>query len=239
MNPQNQPLDRYPQPDPAASNTPATQPPQVVYITRPLDPEKPLVTPEAQKRHEEAIADYPHLNLSAGEYIISAVKRHTIGLLQIWAIGGLVVLILLAFVILLTSNAGGVVDGFGTTTTSLLPLLIVPLLFVAVVVLIGCAIGTYVYRGNTFFLTNESVIQNVQSGLFSKRLQTVSLENVEDASYTQAGILPHLLNYGSIRLSTQGDETTYRFNYASNPQKQIALLNNAVEAFKNGRPVEG
>jgi hypothetical protein len=38
-------------------------------------------------------------------------------------------------------------------------------------------------------------------------------------------------------LSTEGDETTYRFNYVTNPKYYIAILNNAVEAFKNGRPV--
>jgi hypothetical protein len=47
-----------------------------------------------------------------------------------------------------------------------------------------------------------------------------------------------MLNYGSIRLSTEGDETTYRFAYVANPRAEIAQLNNAVEAFKNGRPVE-
>lgn len=40
-----------------------------------------------------------------------------------------------------------------------------------------------------------------------------------------------------IRLSTEGEETTYRFNYVANPKRQTAILNNAVEAFKNGRPV--
>lgn len=44
--------------------------------------------------------------------------------------------------------------------------------------------------------------------------------------------------YGSLRLSTEGDETTYRFSFVENPSKQVALLNNAVEAFKNGRPVD-
>jgi uncharacterized membrane protein YdbT with pleckstrin-like domain len=90
-----------------------------------------------------------------------------------------------------------------------------------------------------FYLTNESVIQNIQIGLFNKRLQTVSLGNVEDASFTQNGILSHIFGYGSIRLSTEGEETTYRFDWASHPERQIAILNNAVEAFKHGRPVEG
>ena len=63
--------------------------------------------------------------------------------------------------------------------------------------------------------------------------------HIEDASYSQRGPMQTILNYGSIRLSTEGEETTYRFDYVSSPKKQIAILNNAVEAFKNGRPVEG
>ena len=74
--------------------------------------------------------------------------------------------------------------------------------------------------------------------LFTRKEQTVSLANIEDASYDQKGIIQMLFNYGSIRLSTEGDETTYRFSYVANPKEQIAILNNAVEAFKNGRPVD-
>jgi hypothetical protein len=81
------------------------------------------------------------------------------------------------------------------------------------------------------------VIQEIQTSLFTKHEQTVSLVNIEDASFVQRGILQTMLNYGSIRLSTEGDETTYRFSYVANPKEQIAVLNNAVEAFKNGRPV--
>ena len=40
-----------------------------------------------------------------------------------------------------------------------------------------------------------------------------------------------------MRLSTEGQETTYRFNYVERPKEQVAIVNNAVESFKNGRPV--
>ena len=40
-----------------------------------------------------------------------------------------------------------------------------------------------------------------------------------------------------MRLSTEGEETTYRFNFVEDPKRQIAIVNNAVESFKNGRPV--
>jgi uncharacterized membrane protein YdbT with pleckstrin-like domain len=103
---------------------------------------------------------------------------------------------------------------------------------------IGGYIAVWVFKNNRFFLTNESAIQEIQTSLFARREQTVSLANIEDASYRQQGIIQMLFNYGTIRLSTQGDETTYGFTYVVDPRSQIALLNNAVEAFKNGRPIE-
>ena len=106
----------------------------------------------------------------------------------------------------------------------------------ALALIIGI-VATVIYRGNKFFLTNESVIQHLQHGIFSRKEQTISLTNIEDASFTQHGILQHMFNYGLLRLSTEGDETTYRFPYAGSPSKLISVLNNAVEAFKNGRPV--
>ncbi len=104
--------------------------------------------------------------------------------------------------------------------------------------LLGGYIAIYIYTDNRFFLTNESVVQEIRRSLFSRSEQTVSLANIEDASFRRNGILPTLLDYGAIRLSTEGDETTYRFNYVARPKQEIALLNNAIEAFKNGRPVE-
>lgn len=107
----------------------------------------------------------------------------------------------------------------------------------SVLFLIGGYAALWVYLSNRFFLTNESVIQEIQTGLFTHKEQTVSLANIEDASYNQTGPVQTILDYGSIRLSTEGDETTYSFNYVANPKYYISILNNAVEAFKNGRPV--
>jgi hypothetical protein len=202
---------------------------QVVHVTRPIDPTHPEISDETKKRHEESVARFPGLNLSDGEYVISAVRRHWIGLFAPLLAGGF-----LAFLVLvgLAVYPMLVPSGNPPFTAVLLP---------AVMLLILIGLGTYivawVYINNRFFLTNESVIQEIQTSLFAHNEQTVSLLNIEDASFSQTGIVQLLFNYGSIRLSTEGDETTYKFHYVSNPKQQLVLLNNAVEAFKNGRPV--
>jgi uncharacterized membrane protein YdbT with pleckstrin-like domain len=161
------------------------------------------------------------------------VRRHLIGLIPPVAI----TIFLVAFVASLMINFSLVMNFFGIMDPPPLgPVMLAGSLLI-LLFLIGGYIAVWVYRNNTFFLTNESVIQEIQTSLFSRLEQTVSLVNIEDASFTQKGLLQNLFNYGSIRLSTEGDETTYRFDFVADPKQQIATLNNAVEAFKNGRPI--
>ncbi len=211
-----------------------TTKPNVVYMARPHEPVKPHISDAVQQRHDDSKQRFPMLNLSDGEYIISAVKRHPIGLIEIWAVVVVGVMLLLAGLsaIVSTDMASLGLSQQGT------PWLITVLFAVAVLMILGGVMATMVYEANRFFLTNESVTQHIQTGLFMKKEQTISLGNIEDASFSQRGILQTFFNYGSLRLSTEGDETTYRFNFVANPGAQVATLNNAVEAFKNGRPID-
>ncbi|MBC7565281.1 hypothetical protein H7100_03590 [Candidatus Saccharibacteria bacterium] len=207
----------------------------VVHIARAMDPIKQEVSETMKKRHDRSTRLYPTLNLSENEYVISVVKRHPIGLVIPLVLG--VFLMTVALIIL--SNYAEIVLALNIDGQLAEPtVMTAPLLLFCVIVALGMFVSYYVYTNNKFFLTNESVIQEVQLSLFSRHEQTVSLGNIEDASYYQQGLLQQIINYGSIRLSTEGDETTYRFTYVTNPKQRIATLNNAVEAFKNGRPVE-
>lgn len=207
---------------------------QVVHFTRATEPAAPIISDETRRKHEESKRRFPTLNLSEGEYIISAVKRHPIGLLA-WV--GLPIVFTIGALLAIPFYADYYRDAASTTGLPGVDMVSLFLLFgIALVWLISLA-AIYIYTQNKFFLTNESVIQEIRHSLFAHHEQTVSLANIEDASYRQTNILEQLFNYGSIRLSTEGDETTYRFAYVTNPKKQIAILNNAVEAFKNGRPI--
>lgn len=212
----------------------APQAPQVVQLMRPLEPAKPEVSPEAKARREESMKLYPFLNLSDGEYVIRSVRRHPIGLLLPMGLGSIIIGILLSvlFNYDLVAEALGLTGQFANTG-----LVAIPILLLSALVGLGMFVAYYVYVNNRFFLTNESVIQEIQTSLFSRHEQTVSLGSIEDASYRMTNIVQHILNYGDIRLSTEGEETTYRFTYVGHPKTHIAVLNNAVEDFKNGRPV--
>ncbi|MBC7459316.1 PH domain-containing protein [Candidatus Saccharibacteria bacterium] len=227
---QGRPLYAHP---PRVLKQPAVQ--QVVHVARSFEPVKLEVSDDAKKRHERSKRLYPMLNLSDGEFVIMAVRRHLIGL--ILPISGGVFLIALALTVLF--NYPALVELLMITgQLSEVSVITTPILLFCMVIGLGMFVVYYVYTNNKFFMTNESVVQEIQISLFSRNEQTVSLGNIEDASYVQHGIIQQIFNYGAIRLSTEGDETTYRFTYVANPKQHIATLNNAVEAFKNGRPVE-
>lgn len=207
--------------------------PGVVHVTRPIEPPAFEVSDELLKRHEESKQIFPELNLSRGEYVIVKIHRHPIGLFAPVVVTAFVLSILVSawimYPVILDENPMSDLPTMGLFSTVILCLSVLTAIF--------GYIAVWIYMRNTFFMTNESVIQEIQHSLFSKHEQTVSLGSVEDVSFRQNGVLQTMFNYGTIRLSTEGEETTYRFHYVSNPKKQVAILNNAVEDFKNGRPV--
>lgn len=209
--------------------------PNVIHATRPVEPEEREISSELLQRHEESKQFYPDLNLSKGEYVLMKIQRHPIGLFApVGATAFLLSLLVAAWImypVVLQENP--VMD---LPSTALVGMVI--MLLMLLTALFGY-IAVWVYLRNTFYLTNESVIQEIQHSLFSKHEQTVSLGSIEDVSFRQTGVLQTMFGYGTIRLSTEGEETTYRFHYVANPKDQVATLNNAVEAFKNGRPVTG
>lgn len=234
---QGRPLYAHPPVQPVVPvEAPQAVPPaqSVVHVTRALDPEQPLISDEVQKKHERSRRMYPFLNLSPGEYVIRAVRRHPIGLIIPLALGTLIIAVALTLLTAYPEFAAALSLTGPLAETSTVA---IPILLLVLVVAFGMFVSYYVYVNNKFFLTNESVIQEIQVTLFSRLEQTVSLNNIEDASFTQSNIIQHIFDYGDIRLSTEGDETTYRFSYVASPKGHIARLNNAVEAFKNGRPI--
>ncbi len=191
----------------------------------------PSYNDELEHKHRESAALYPNLGLSHDEYVITEVKRHPIGLLAIWAVVGIIVIATFTLLPLYSVNLSLIANTLVVSEQALPSpaLLGLPLLVVSGLFIVGGIVATYVYNSNRFYLTNESVIQRIQTSLFNKKEQHINLANIEDASYKQHGILQHLLGYGSLRLSTEGDETTYRFHYVTNPQHVVHQVTEGIE----------
>lgn len=186
---------------------------------------------EDLKRHQISAAEFPNVRLSPQEYVIQAVRRHPIGIISIWVVAGFIILLLLSAIPAYALNREFLAQMFMTPLKDMPAptLLTTPALILVAFAALGGFIASYVYLSNRFYLTNESVIQHVQYSLFSSKVQTVNLINVEDASATQTGILQQVLNYGTLRISTQGEETVYNFRFVANPNKVANEVTDAME----------
>ena len=101
---------------PLYAHPPTTQP-QVVHMSRAIDPKPQDISPETKEKHEESRRKYPGLNLSEGEYVISAVRRHPIGVFSIWLVVAVALLIVFVAFPALIANQGILGGGFQLSST--------------------------------------------------------------------------------------------------------------------------
>ncbi|MBQ3445265.1 PH domain-containing protein [Candidatus Saccharibacteria bacterium] len=173
--------------------------------------------------------EYPHLKLEKGEHVEFAFVRAKVCLAMIF--GGLalgLVVILFGFLVALMGQK--TLDPMGRNFMfTLLAILVGMAFIIALVALI-------VYRGNKLYVTNKRVVQMVMTSPVVTSVNIIDLPSVEDASFHQSGILQKMFKYGTLRLSTVGDETTYTFNYcdisADDLKKLSRLITGAKETKK-------
>lgn len=201
---------------------------------QPQQASQPPARPSYPPAHGESLRR--ELNLSPNEVLIREIHRHPIGVLQIYFTATLALLGLFFGTGLIVKLASS--DNEAARNALPVPAgVIVALAFgLGLLAVLIAWVAIKVYNGNRLYVTNESVIQRIQTSLFHTKEQQITLSNIEDVSYEQNGLLQHLLNFGTIRLSTEGEETTYYFRYASQPKMQAAAIVDAQEQFVIAHP---
>ena len=179
----------------------------------------------AKIRHERSKKDFPGLKLEEGEYVEFAFKRAKICLFMIFGglVGGLI-LILLAFLLILMGQS--MIDEMGRNF-----LFIILSALVAAAVVIGL-ISLTIYNGNRMFITNKHAIQMSMTSPVAHSVNIIDLKSIEDASFRQENLLQNLFNYGTLRLSTVGDETTYTFKYSDISGEDLKAITKLISDAK-------
>lgn len=183
----------------------------------------------AKIRHERSKKDFPGISLEEGEYVEFAFSRAKIILMLILcgtAFG--VIVVLLAFLVALLGQDS--IDEMGRKF-----LFIILLALLAAAIIMGM-IALTTYRGNKLYVTNRRVIQLVMNSLVSSSTNAIDLESVEDVSFRQDGLLQRILHFGTLRLATVGEETTYTFKHSDiSPEDLEAVSKLVTEAKKKAK----
>lgn len=177
----------------------------------------------AKIRHARSKKDFPFLKLEENEYVEFAFSRAKVCLFMIF--GGVTVGILAAlamFLMVMGSN----IDAIGKKFVFVL------LVFLVITALMIGAVALIVYRGNRLFITNKHAIQMVMKSPVATSMNMIDLPSIEDASFHQNGLTQKILKYGTFRLSTIGDETTYTFTYSDVTPEELRAVSELITKAK-------
>lgn len=170
----------------------------------------------------------PLNSMQIGEQEIFSIKRHPIGILFTYIVAGFSLLVLAVIIFgvapaLLPERKDEIVRlGAGL------------FLIVLMITLVLVVVSHYVYWGNRWVLTSDSLTQISQTGLFNKESSQLSLANLEDITAQTNGILARVFNYGVLRAQTAGERSKFFFIYCPDPEKYAQEILNAREQFEQG-----
>ena len=182
----------------------------------------------ARIRHARSKKDFPFLSLEEHEYVELALTRSKKGLILIWVVAlvGMAVLGMASAMVLGSLTRTVVVKD---ETMRYFWLLFGVL---SMLLMLGALVCSKIYLANKMFVTNKRVFHYAQKSLFAKSANIIELSRIEDVSYQQSGILDHLFSFGTLRMSTVGDETTYTFPFVDTPTDEIELIAHLIHGQK-------
>jgi uncharacterized membrane protein YdbT with pleckstrin-like domain len=172
---------------------------------------------------------HPMVVMQPGERVICELKRHPIGILTMYFGAFIAVAVLTALLYVMMPSLK---DAYGDEATTMVALGGGILLIGLVLMLF---ISTIIYWQNQWVVTTDSITQITQNGLFGRHVSQLSMENLEDVTVNQDGILPHMFNYGTLKVESAGERSKFQFPYCPNPNQCAREILDTHEKFLEER----
>lgn len=161
--------------------------------------------------------DYPELKLEDGEVVELVFKRAKICYMLIW-LSVAILAIVVIFTVLVFIFSGAVKDKMGENFVSFISIALF-------IVLIICGlVETIIYSRNKLFVTNKRVTQFTMVSPIVSSVNIIDLSSIEDVSFHQNKLIEKLFHFGTLRLATVGDETTYTFRCVKVSPEEVSRI---------------
>ncbi|MEK7121250.1 MAG: PH domain-containing protein [Patescibacteria group bacterium] len=160
------------------------------------------------------------MQLRENEILIKIIRRHASTLYGPFSLAGGILLAYFLVVYYFQFNFFGYGwQVFGTLILALAPFIIYK---------------TYIWRKNAFLITNQRLVNNEQSGLFSRTVTEVMYEDVNEIVFKQKGLSAAVSNYGTLVIRTPS-ESQIIFEMIPEPEKVVELINKAKNSLRPGK----
>jgi hypothetical protein len=195
---------------------------------QPQQPQQPAdpYTPNETRNIERYADNHPLSVMAEGEQVIFDIHRHPIGLLFTYATFVFILLLLGGVAV----AAPSLLSDFDSNTVSLISLSV--LAFVTLFLVLVAMITHKIYYGNRWVLTDDSITQYTQTGLFNTQSSQLGMDSLEDVTVTKKGVLPYMFNYGVLTAQTAGENSKFSFTYCANPEKRAQQILAVHEKFE-------
>lgn len=91
-----------------------------------------------------------------------------------------------------------------------------------------CFVNFITWYYNISLVTNKRIIQVDFSGLVYKNVATTKIDFIQDASYTQDGVIPSFFDYGNVLLQTAGNLENFFLHSVPKPEKIVQAVERLI-----------
>lgn len=165
--------------------------------------------------------------IEPGEHPITIIKKHPFGIIVVYLMATVGFIAALGLVLLLLPD---LLNG-GTVPQSTKDLFVVGGIAAVVLMAVILLVATYLYFHNEIIVTDKSLTQVMQHGLFTRQVSELSLADIEDVTSVKHGIIATILDYGELRVETAGEQNNFKFTYCPKPNYYGRMLLDARNQF--------
>ena len=171
--------------------------------------------------------------LEPGEHIVTVVHRHPIGIIAIYV--ETLVGVIAAIALLAVLSPSFLQDLSGRAYMMFVGIVIFAIALLSLILFLA----TYIYRQSRLLVTDKSLVQVIQKGLFIRKVSRLSMSNVEDVTAEHNGFLATIFNFGTLTVQTAGEEDNFIFPYCPNPDTYADRILEARQAYARSIEEQG
>jgi hypothetical protein len=186
-------------------------------------------------QHARSAKDFPEIDLEQDEYVVLHIKRSRVGLVFIWSVVAVLILAMSLVLIFFANNGISIDSTVFSMSEAAMHYFRIIIFLLYILFLFGGFVAQSIYDANHIYVTNRRVIQKTRSSIFANSTNIIELRRIEDVSFRQESLVDHLCHFGTLRMSTVGDETTYTLKYVDTPHDEVKTISHLVYECKKGK----
>lgn len=164
--------------------------------------------------------------IDVDEHEIAIIRRHPFGLFLLFfqvLIGFGAASALIYFLLPSLFSSDNLANAQAWAITGIFVLLI-PVIIILI-------IAFHIYSVSRLIVTDKTITQVLQDGLFNRKVSQLSVGDVEDVTADRRGVFQTMFNYGVLKIETAGEQVNFHFTFCPNPNYYARQILEASEQF--------